>query len=290
MKFFKLSVFGLIFVLTSCAQKKLVFERRYEVGEHILYKLKGRTQSPSGMLVYRARAKSLVTKINKKDFIEEFSLEDVSIDEKPIELNENQGPIHLNLSLNSNTKIKFPDFSKVHPAIVGLSLDLMTIYADLHLVQKQSDLAKEGDQYYLKDSKANSWADKNILIQAEDAIDFSMSVLKKDDQAKTIEILIKHVPPEKESIKLKADWMKKPIGYRPNNWLQVKRLGAKKFAVSVGKEVIEVKVKLDLLYGKIIDASIDNTIEIKERVCFDETYQFCGRTSQYELKKEFLLY
>jgi hypothetical protein len=279
-----------ILLFTACAQKNLVFERRYEEGEHILYKLKGRTQSPTGMVVYRAKARSEVRKKNKKEFVEEFKFEEVSIDDKPIVLDENHTPLDLKLSLNSKSRLSFPDFSKVHPAIVGLSLDLMTIYADLQLVQKNWDIKKDGDNFYLKDSKSNSWADKTYLVQAEDAIDFSMSVLKRDEEAKTLEILIKHVPPEKESIKLKADWMKKPIGHRPNNWLQVKKLSAKKFAVSVGKEIIEVKIKLDLLYGKIIDASLDNTIEIKERICFDETYLFCGRTNEYELKKEFLLY
>jgi hypothetical protein len=275
--------------LLSCAQKKLVFERRYEVGEHILYKLKGRTQGPEGMFVYRAKAKSKVKK-DKNNFLEEFQFEDVSIDGIPIKSNDDQKLIDLKLSLNSKSKINFPDFSKVHPAITEAALDLMVIYADLLLVQKHWDMNKNPDQFYLKDSLVNSWADKENLMRAEDSLDFFMTVIKQEPSNNILEIMIKHIPPEKQILKLNAEWMKKPIGTRSNNWLQVKKISSKKFMVSVGRESIEVKIKLDTLYGKIIDASFDRTIVMRERICLDETFLFCGRTNDYELKKEFLLY
>jgi hypothetical protein len=276
-------------VCLSCAQKKLVFERRYEDGEHILYKLKGRNQSPEGMFIYRAKAKSQVKK-NKNDFVEEFQFEDVSIDGNPITFNDNHKSIDLKLSLNSKNKVNFPDFSQVHPAIAEAALDLMVIYADLLLVQKHWDMNKNPEQFYLKDSVINSWADNQNLVRAEDSIDFFMNVIKQEPSNNILEIMIKHIPPEKQTLKLNADWMKKPIGTRSNNWLQIKKITSKKLMVSVGRESIEVKIKLDTLYGKIIDASIDRTIVIRERICFDETYMFCGRTNDYELKKEFLLY
>ncbi|MFZ4714589.1 MAG: hypothetical protein ACOYL6_12780 [Bacteriovoracaceae bacterium] len=277
-----------LLILIACSSSSELFVRRYEKDEHILYHLKTRVTNRQGVHIYRVLARAVVTQDENEHYSEEFSWSDLSLDEKKIPLND-LSIKPLKLSLAPKTPISVPNYSGYHPALMIPALDLTTIYADLRLAHRYAHL-DVGEQRVVKHGVPVSWADGKHLLVAEDAIDFVITLVKKDEQKKTLEILIKHTPPDKERVQLFAPWMKKPVNKTPNNWVQVKQLTPEGYLIGIGHETFSVRLKMDSLYGKIIEANLENTIEILERTCSDAAWVVCEFSDRYQLKRELILY
>jgi hypothetical protein len=72
-----------------------------------------------------------------------------------------------------------------------------------------------------------------------------------------------------------AEWMRAPVADVPNNWIQVRREGAK-YIASVGKETFDVELMISLSGGEILSATLDNVVEATARECANVELTDCG--------------
>ncbi len=79
--------------------------------------------------------------------------------------------------------------------------------------------------------------------------------------------------------------MSQPISDAPNNWIQVKKSGAG-FIASVGKETFSDQLKVSLIDGKILSASLDNPVEQLERECMDKDLTHCGEAKRKTIRRQ----
>ena len=67
-----------------------------------------------------------------------------------------------------------------------------------------------------------------------------------------------------------------PVGDTANNWVLVERSGDK-YLAQVGKELFEVRIRVDTLDGKILSAQLHNPVTSIVRECEDAALSKCGK-------------
>ena len=76
--------------------------------------------------------------------------------------------------------------------------------------------------------------------------------------------------------------MQAPVADTPNNWVQVIKLPGKFFA-SVGQETFTVELTISLADGKILSATMDNTVKTIARMCADAALTQCDPPQPHEI-------
>ena len=159
----------------------------------------------------------------------------------------------------------------------------------MKIAMNQKGLLHAGDHAYVNFGAANSWADGTRIVLGQDSIDFEV-LLKSIDQAKQIATLVvRHVPPEHPQIKLPARWMTTPVDASQNNWVQVEKGSDGKYAAGVGQETFDVQITVDLATGRLLSASMDNPVDVMERVCDDAALTACGNPERYSIHRQISL-
>jgi hypothetical protein len=83
--------------------------------------------------------------------------------------------------------------------------------------------------------------------------------------------------------------MSEPVGAAKNNWVQVQRVEGGGFLGEIGEESFEADIVLDSVSGKIMSASLDNPVEVKERKCEDAALTACGEATRYRIVRQIAL-
>jgi len=221
------------------------------------------------------------------NFVEEYAYANFVANGKPVVMTPAMKDFRQNLSLDSATPTGVPNLSQV-VQMVGPITDMLTFYADLWLANKLNKLAKPGDHFYF-DAMANtpnSWADGNYTIIGEDVIAFDFTLTNIDAANKTATLEVRHVPPPNPQIKLPADWMRAPVADTPNNWVQLQKMDDGKYSGEVGKEVFDAILKISLVDGKILSATLDNPVEVIERDCTDIALTKCGEPMRFQIRRQ----
>lgn len=268
--------------------------RRYTEGEAIHYHMRTTLRTRGEKHLSTIDIDGVVKKDPAGKFYEELAWNNYTVNEKPVALSPAAQAFRQQLTL---PLIAEPaDFMKIVMAINSLGrldpvllppvADLSTFYVDLMLLSHLGAQAKAGDHRFISmGGQANSWADGVRLVIAEDAVDFDCTVQQIDQAAKTANLLIKHVPPAKFSIKSPADWMRTKVADTENNWVEVKKNDNGTYTASVGKETFDVEIKVSLTDGKILSVVMSNPIEALERVCPDSSLANPGEPVRYQLHR-----
>jgi hypothetical protein len=264
-----LVVFILLSALATSAQDGPLLVRRYVEGEQLQYLMKA--QNDGG--TYEVRINGIVKRLADTHFIEEFSFSDLMANGKSVTLSPSAQEFRAVITLRKGEPpFAAPDLSKA-PRLVGPITDLLTFYSDLFLAMFEGNLRKPGDRFYVPNPIVPSWADGNVVVIGEDAIDFDITLT--DMSAGVASLLIKHVPPAQPKIRIPAEWMRPPVADTPNNWVQVRKTKTG-FAASIGKETFDVELRIDLADGKILAARMENPVTKITRECSNATLTDCG--------------
>ncbi|HTU52306.1 MAG TPA: hypothetical protein VMF56_17070 [Acidobacteriaceae bacterium] len=253
------------------------------------YRMEGINQGHLNSIRYNVHADGVVKKNQSGIFIEEFRWSNLRVDNSPIPLSPASQKFREDLSLSPQYRLSVPDLSKVQPILIGPITDLLTFYADALLAMNQPSLVHVGDHVYVKHGIPNSWADGNHFILAEDAIDFDITLKAIDAAGHVATLVVRHVPPSHPRIELPAAWMQTPVSDTPNNWVQVQKMSSGKYAAEVGKETFTDEIKISTLSGKIISASMDNPVDVLERICSDSSLESCGAPARFQIKRQITL-
>ncbi|MGA2216752.1 MAG: hypothetical protein ABSG51_01610 [Terracidiphilus sp.] len=258
-------------------------QRQYHEADALVYRMNGVNESWH----YTVVANGTVKKDGAGAYFEEYKWSGMETGGQPVALRADMDAFRQRLSLDPNQNPSIPDLSKVDPKLIGPVTDLMTFYADLWLANKIGALTKAGDHFYFRNPMpASSWADGVHTLIGESAIDFDMTLKAVDAAAGTAVLVVKHVPPEKSPVKLPADWMQKPVGDAPNNWVGVTKEQNGSYTAAVGEENFTVEIKLSLADGRILSATMDNPVKTIERTCEDAALTKCGDVRPHEILRK----
>lgn len=268
-------------LLGSCAitmaaqavpQTQAPLHRQYRAGETLAYQMHGVNESWE----YNIRADGTVKQDASGKFVEEYQWSKMQSGGQALPLRADMSEFRQRITLDPNTMPSVPDLTKVDPKLIGPVTDFMTFYVDLWLANKLGQLKKAGDHFYFRNPMpASSWADGTRTILGQSAIDFDMTLKSVDTTAGTALLEVKHVPPEKEAVKLPAAWMQTPVGSLPNNWVGVTKQADGTYSAGVGEETFDVLITVSVADGKILSASMNNPVRTVFRTCTDEALTQC---------------
>jgi len=255
---------------------KRVLKRQYKEGDVLKYKIIGKgTNNPD----YYAEAVSVVKKGPDGIFHEEFQWHNVQENGKAASI-----PPDFRQLVSLDTKYKVTMPSLFHSPF----FDALNFYVDDMIAIKHM-LGKKGEHIYLKHGTPNSWADGKRVIMGYDCIDFDVTLVDIDEHIATLQV--RHVPPVQGCNNIPpAAWMQKPVSDTANNWFQVTKTGDNKYEASVGKEVFDVELKVELPSGIIKSATMFNPVVGEERICTDAKLTDCGVPKKFELVRNIALF
>ena len=262
--------------------------RHYQDGEKIAYTITCLNRSRSKTTEYEARAEGLVSKDSSGIFVENLAWTDLHLNDEQVRLSAASRAFREPLSLAQGFKLSIPPLGNVQQGLIGPIADLLTFYADVKIAINQK-LARAGDHAYVKFGAPNSWADGTHIVVGEDSIDFDVTLQSIDQKAQIATLLVRHVPPAQPQIKLPAPWMTERVGNAANNWVQVEKGSDGKFIAGIGQETFNVEIKIAFATGRILSASMDNPVDISERVCTDAALTACGAGERYTVHRQITL-
>ena len=263
--------------------------RNYQEGEVVAYKMTGVNESPSRDFRYQAHARGVVRREASGVFVEELGWSDLKVQGEAFALSPESEAFREPLSLDPGYRLAVPDLSKVQPVLIGPITDLLTFYADVQLAMRQAELRRAGDHVVVKHGVPNSWADGRRTLLGQDSVDFDLTLVSVDEARHVAKLVVKHVPPAEPQIKLPAAWMSEPVGAAKNNWVQVQTVEGGGFLGEIGEESFEADIELDRATGKILSATLDNPVEVKERKCEDAALTACGEATRYRIVRQITL-
>jgi hypothetical protein len=269
------------------AQQPSPLARRYREGDSLHYRMDATNQNRDRVLKYSASTDGVVRRDSLGRFVEDFEWSHLVRNDSAISLPAGAPTVRQRLTLAPEFIIP-PNVPKIHPALPGPVLDLFTFYADLWISAKMP-LAHAGDHARLPGTSANSWADGQTLIVAEDAIDFEMTLTAVDTVARVARLEVRHVPTAEPHVRLSADWMKVPLFDKPNNWVEVTRGEHGSYTAAVGRETFDVRLVVSLTDGRILSATMDNPVDVLERTCSDAALTSCSPPTRYKILRTIAL-
>ena len=256
--------------------------RRYREGQTLSYQMKATNEERGRKLAYEIQADGVVKK-NDNGFVEEFAWSHLIVNGAPRPLSPGSQAFRQMLSMEPNRNAGMPDLSKVDPILIGPITDTLTFYADLLIARTQGRLAQINDHFYYQHGAPASWADGQYVILGQSSIDFDVTLTAIDRTERYALVTVKHVPPATTQVKLPAEWMKASVADTANNWVQVIKQGEGRYVASVGKETFLAEIKLSLDDGRILSATLDNPVEVRERQCTDAALTQCGEPERYSI-------
>jgi hypothetical protein len=266
-----LSFVTLTFALVGAQGNAGLIHRTYVEGDRVQYMMKGQNDGST----YQVRIVGTVKKGADGRVGEEYAWSDLISNNAPRQLSPAAQAFRMTMTLQGGVPpFSPPDLSKA-PVLIGPITDLMTFYADLFLATQGGTLQKPGDHFYVTVPAVGSFADGASVLVGESAVDFDISLESIDMPTGVALLRVRHVPPHNPNIHLTAAWMRVPVADTPNNHVEVKKT-PRGYLASVGKETFDVELRIALADGKILSATMDNTVTTIARECSDEALTQCG--------------
>jgi hypothetical protein len=247
-------------------------QRTYRDGETFSWRMTGINEDWH----YTIEAEDTVKKDPSGARIEELRWFNLTSDGHPQMLSPATDTFRQQLSLDSNRPPSGPDLTKVDPRLIGPITDLMTVYVDDWLANKTGQLHHAGDHLYVPNGMPSSWADGTRVLTGESAIDFDLTLKSVDPTTHTAVLLVHHVPPQKPTVHLAAEWMQAPVAGTANNWVGVTKTQDGKYEAAVGKETFDVTITVSTVDGRILSATMENLVSTVQRICEDAALTKCG--------------
>ena len=214
--------------------------------------------------------------------VEELAWRDLVKDGVPVALPPDAAALRERVSLDPAARVELPDLRRAGPLTAAM-LDLFSFYADDTLAIRTASIRKAGDHAYVEHGLPNSWADGTRVTLGADAIDFDVTWASVKDGV--AHVVIKHVPPRAQKLALPAAWMNEPlVAGTANNWVQVTHDGDH-YLAGVGVETFEDDIDVRLADGAIVAATMDNPVDVVERVCADARLTSCAAPERYRIHR-----
>jgi hypothetical protein len=269
------------------AESPLLLARRYRLGDSLHYVMDASNQGRAQTIRYSAHADGVVANDSLGRFVEDLEWSHFVRDGAAVSLSAGAVAVHQRVSLAPDVMLA-PDVAHADPRLIGPVLDLLTFYVDLWLSAKMP-LARPGDRARFPRNTTNSWADGRSVILGEDAVDFEMTLLSIDSTNGRAKLQVRHVPPATAVVHPPAAWMQVPLYDTPNNWVEIAKSADTSYVAGVGRETFDVQIDVRLADGSILAATMDNPVDVLERVCRDPALMSCSAARRYQILRRISL-
>jgi hypothetical protein len=266
----------------AASEDAIALKRQYHEGEKLTYHMKGRNEAWR----YDLQANGLVKRDSDGKHFEEYGWSQLTANGAEIPLPPASGNFRQQVSLDPDRTPSVPDLSKVSPMLIGPITDLLTFYSDLWLAMRTGSLVHAGDHFYHRYGTPASWADGTHVLVGQDSIDFDVTLADVNRSDQTATVAVRHVPPKQTEIKLTADWMRTPVADSPNNWVQVTKNADGNYSAEVGQETFDVEIKVSLVDGKILHATLENLVVGQKRECADLALASCSDPVSHQIRRQ----
>ena len=83
--------------------------------------------------------------------------------------------------------------------------------------------------------------------------------------------------------------MQAPLFDTPNNWVEVTKTTDTSYVAGLGRETFDVQIDVRLSDGSILAATMDNPVDVMERVCRDSALASCDAPHRYRILRRISL-
>jgi len=164
------------------------------------------------------------------------------------------------------------------PVIVELATDLYAFFQALSAPAGMGRLSRVGDEYDNPEPLTGDFSGEADFPIGEDIYSQRLRFVSLDRAVATYQA--NAFPPAKPAIEMHREWMQPPVcgsgpnNFRPNNFQMVQRR-AQGFVVAWGCEEFHITSKVDRESGRILSASMEDTLRWRVKFCSDEQLSDC---------------
>ena len=266
------------------------YERKYQVGNSFGYVLKT-NRKHNGQFAGKDTGTSNQTVILKKGIPFETvkwtsliksdaagNIEDLSRSAQSVK--------PYQISLHPDGTIEIPPLDEV-PDMVGMMTDLNTYYVAISPAIGISNITKSGDVYQNPEQHIGDWSG-GMTIVGQDCTLSTLTMVNLDSDNATVRTTF--FAPKSECLEMKYEWMNEPVNPEyPNNFQLIKKVAEGSFNVMWGHEQFIIENKIDRATGKILNATMDNTLTLKMKVGCDENLNNCQAEFPFAIQRDEVL-
>lgn len=177
------------------------------------------------------------------------------------------------ISLHPDGSLALPPLRE--PAMVGPISDLTTFYVAISPSIGIDTLTKVGDEHVMPEAVRGVWTVLPHTPLGEDCIVPRVKITHLDVNTVTFHTAFE--PPSTPCLEPLGPWMREPVdGTRPNNFRQVTADPSGTRIVMWGREAFTTECRVERPSGRILVASMENTLTLKVRVGCDATLESCA--------------
>jgi len=168
-------------------------------------------------------------------------------------------PYHI--SLLPNGKVLLPKLTVSQ--MVGEVTDLNTFFVAIAPASNANKVSAKNPVYINKEPRQGNFADSIFILYGTDCIEMSQHFISSDKQSTTIRT--DFLPPASFCLTPKLDTVATKIYDQPNNFQMIQKSTADKVNFFWGVETFTITSKVDNKTGAIMEASMENTLNLQMR-------------------------
>lgn len=254
----------ILIVPISCFSQKIKF-RKYQPGEKTVYRLTGESYYNDA---FSSKSVSLAQLIVLKDsagFTEEISwLKKTQYTKKDTLLLDSVANkiAPYKISLMPGSKVLLPKLDNAE--MVGEITDLNTFFVAASPAMKMQELSGKNPKIINEKIAEGNFAEGKKIVKGADCIQVTQTLLKTTRKYTLVQT--DFLPPASFCLSPLLDTVRSQLFSYPNNFQMVQRAGNDNVNFMWGNEFFSVVTKVDNKDGKILEAAMTNTLNLRMRV------------------------
>jgi hypothetical protein len=190
------------------------------------------------------------------------------------------------ISLHPNGSVLLPKMDV--PSMIGMVTDLNTFFVAISPKVGIEKVKRIGETYVASSPLRGNWSNPATIPMGLDCTELKITILAINPDLAVLQS--EFLPPAKNEIEFKADWMIPAVTPGvPNNFQMLKKNPNHRLSVLWGNERFTVVTKIDRLSGRIISATMDNYLTLRMRNECDEELSDCGPALPLTIHRDLLL-
>lgn len=165
------------------------------------------------------------------------------------------------ISLLPNGKVLLPKLTVSQ--MVGEVTDLNTFFVAVAPASNANKVSAKNPVYINKEPRQGNFADSIFILYGADCIEMSQHFISADKQSTTIRT--DFLPPASFCLTPKLDTVAQKIYDQPNNFQMIQKGAGDKVNFFWGVETFTITSRVDNKTGAIIEASMENTLNLQMR-------------------------
>lgn len=190
------------------------------------------------------------------------------------------------ISLDPNGKLEIPPIDV--PGMTGPITDFITFFVAISPQSRVTTLEKEGDSLIRRETARGNFANGKTILVGDDCLAIKAYLTKVTKREITLRTAF--MPPAAPCLTFLLDDMNKPVTKGVlNNFQMVQPAGPNKFNVQYGNEEFTINSKVSRKDGKLLEATMSNTLQLSLRMQCNANYKECQMEMPFQIQRNLRL-